>query len=89
MSNTPRTDAQKFRWDDLSPDEQWNRNGEYVSAEFAAELEQQMLQARGALQVLLYLHRQHQKEVTQGEMAIIESDWRAAWQIAEHVVEEK
>lgn len=47
---TPRTDVEKFSFVDLTPDEQANRNGEYVSADFARTLERENAEMRAALQ---------------------------------------
>ncbi len=41
-SGTPRTDAEAFRFVDLSPDEQGNRNGDYVPADLARTLEREL-----------------------------------------------
>lgn len=42
---TPLTDSLVFCFDDLSPDEQRQRNGEYVDADFARQLGKELANA--------------------------------------------
>ena len=52
-SDTPRTDAADLIVpSDLTPDEQWRRNGQYVSADFARTLERELTAAQQEIERL-------------------------------------